>query len=100
MSEPRFVDVTDSTIATFLDGAPTADTWKSLHQSLSDRLTHLREQVAIAPESDQPRLAQQLATLTQQVQALAQEEAISRFVEDSIRATIAFPRPDSIDEDE
>ena len=75
-------------IEEFLDGAPRAETWKELHLALAARLEAART------DGDQARITQ----LEEQVAALAQEEAITRFVEDSIRVTLVRPREDAFDE--
>lgn len=83
----------------FLDGAPSADTWKSLHEVLKDRLSDARQQLRQAPAERQSSLAREVEVLEQQVLALAQEEAITRFVEDSIRATLALPDAEGDEEE-
>ena len=81
---------TDSIIEEFLDGAPRAETWGKLHEALALRLEAARH------EGDTARIEQ----LEQQVAALAQEEAITRFVEDSVRVALVRPRGDEFDFDE
>ena len=81
---------TDSIIEEFLDGAPRAETWSKLHEALALRLEAARR------EGDTPQIEQ----LKQQVAALAQEEAITRFVEDSVRVTLVRPRGGEFDFDD
>jgi hypothetical protein len=76
-------------IEEFLGGAPRAETWKELHQALAARLKDARA------EGNPARITQ----LEEQVAALAQEEAITRFVEDSIRVTLTRPREDEFDDE-
>ena len=45
-------------------------------------------------------LEQENRELQEQVGVLAQEEAVSRFVEDSVRATLARPAEEGADDDD
>lgn len=76
-------------IEEFLEGAPRAGTWHELHQALALRLEEART------TGDTRRIKE----LEQQVAALAQEEAITRFVEDSVRVTLVRPRDDEFDDE-
>lgn len=69
-------------IEEFLEGAPRAETWGELRKALSLRLEAARS------EGDQAHIDE----LEEQVAALAQEEAITRFVEDSVRVCFVRPR--------
>ncbi|WP_309710996.1 hypothetical protein [Armatimonas sp.] len=80
----------DSIIEEFLDGAPRAETWSKLREALAFRLEAARR------EGDTAQIEQ----LEQQVAALAQEEAITRFVEDSVRVTLVRPRGGEFDFDD
>lgn len=82
MTDPTTDPLTDPTeelIETFLEGAPRAETWGALRHALELRLE--------AAQSEK-----EIQTLHQQIAALAQEEAITHFVEDSIRVTAVRPR--------
>lgn len=81
--------VTEELIETFLEGSPRADTWGELRHALE-----LRLEAAVTEKERQ--------VLRQQIAALAQEEAITRFVEDSIRVSVVRPRGDefAFDDDE
>jgi hypothetical protein len=83
MLEPEADEILES----FLEGSPRADTWGELRQALETRLDAAREQGNEA----------KLKELRAQIAALAQEEAISRFVEDSVRVTLVRPRVDADD---
>lgn len=81
-------DDADAVITQFLEGAPSADTWGSLRKTLEDRLRDLKAQGEVATDIERTKQYEQLKA---QISALAQEEAITRFVEDSIRAMISRP---------
>ncbi len=76
-------------IEEFLEGAPRAQTWGELRQALAQRLE----------EAYSTGDTRRIKELEQQVAALAQEEAITRFVEDSLRVTIARPRAEDFDDE-
>ncbi len=85
----------DQVIEEFLEGKPRADTWRELRETLQARLQDaVAARDAAAP--DNPRrsgLERKVRELREQVAALAQEEAVTRFVEDSVRASLSRPRP-------
>ncbi|MFM7321811.1 MAG: hypothetical protein ACKO5K_09845 [Armatimonadota bacterium] len=96
------MDTTDRAVDDFLEGNPRAEDWRRLRLALENRLSDLRAHLASTPRGDSThaRARRQIVELEAQVDALRQEEAVSRFVEDSVRATISLPRPESDDEDE
>lgn len=77
----------DAIVEEFLEGSPRAQKWGELRQALEDRLQ------AAQAEGNEAKLTQ----LREQIAALAQEEAITRFVEDSVRVTLVRPRGDADD---
>jgi hypothetical protein len=92
----------DQVIEEFLEGKPRADTWRELRETLQARL-----QDAVAARDtaapDDPRraaLERKVREMKEQVAALAQEEAVTRFVEDSVRASLSRPRPFSGGDDD
>ena len=93
----------DTLLDTFLEGKPRAETWQRLKETLQQRLERVRAEHETLDAADPRRegLARKIAELRQQVIALAEEEAITRFVEDSVLATVARPHPlDAFDEEE
>lgn len=81
---------TDQLLEEFLGDTPRAAEWRSLRQALKDRRRGLRGQRE--NESDpavQAALAAQIAGLTRQIGTLETEEVVARFVEDSVRASLA-----------
>jgi LmbE family N-acetylglucosaminyl deacetylase len=94
---------TDQVIEDFLGDSPRATEWRAMHQALSDRLKARRQQreEEAAAGADVPRLHAldlQIASLERQVTALKTEEAVTQFVEDSIKVTLAKAQPDTEDE--
>ena len=93
----------DEVIEEFLEGQPRAQTWRELRETLEARL---KDAVAardeIDPEDPQlPALERRVRDLRAQVAALAQEEAVTQFVEESVRASLNRPRPfDEFDDEE
>ncbi len=90
---------TDQVIQDFLGDDPRASQWRALRQALGDRRAALRRQrrqeaQADAPDARLHTLDAQIASLDRQVAALATEEAISQFVEDSIKVTLARSLPE------
>lgn len=66
-----------------------ASQWRALRESLQDRLRALKAERASAtlPEAISA-LDRRIAQIAQQVSVLETEEAVSQFVEDSVRAAI------------
>lgn len=85
----------DSLLDTFLEGKPRSETWQRLKESLQQRLDALRIERDACDKADPgyDALDRKVKELRQQVAALAEEEAITRFVEDSVLATVARPHP-------
>lgn len=90
---------TDQAIEQFLDGKPRSETWRSLKEALLGRLTAMEAELEIAPESSRRTIERKIRELREQVAALAQEEAVTLFVEESVRATVARPHPLERDSD-
>ena len=94
----------EQVIEEFLGDEPRAEMWRTLRQALEGRLKEAIATRDQTPETDLRRRAEAEAKVTelrQQVAALAQEEAVTQFVEDSVRATLNRPvRPGSDYSDE
>jgi hypothetical protein len=92
----------DPVIDEFLEGQPRSDTWRELRESLQARLDDARADLAAAPPDDPRRtdLGRRVRELKTQVAALAQEEAVTQFVEESVRASLSRPRSLSGNDDE
>lgn len=95
MENTTTFDPRDEVIEEFLDGQPRADKWREWEQALRARLADARERHAeTAPDSAQRRAwDEKISELKTQVRVLAEEEAITRFVEDSVRNSLSRPRP-------
>lgn len=90
---------TERVIQDFLGDNPRAAQWRALRQALAERLTALRRQRRLEAQSEAPAarlkaLDSQIAALDRQVAALETEEAVARFVEDSIKVTLARSLPE------
>lgn len=83
----------DRTIEDFLEGQPRAQVWRELRETLADRLGDALAERDALPEDDPARAAldRRVRQLRAQVAALAQEEAVTQFVEDSVRASLSRP---------
>jgi hypothetical protein len=87
----------DRVIEEFLEGRPRAETWGELRDTLAARLRDAVAERDALPADDPARAAleKRVRALREQVAALAQEAAVTQFVEDSVRAALSRPRPDS-----
>jgi hypothetical protein len=79
----------------FLEGQPRSSQWREMRLSLQDRLRDAitARDAAIERGEPQPALERKVRDLREKVSALAQEEAITRFVEDSVRSSLMRPLP-------
>ena len=95
-------DPQDEVIEEFLEGQPRADTWRALRDTLADRLKDAVAERDAVGEDDLRRasLDKRVRELRAQVAALAQEEAVTRFVEESVRASLSRPADYRGSEDE
>jgi hypothetical protein len=84
----------DEVIEEFLEGQPRASYWRELRESLQGRLREAEEELKDVPAGDpnRPALEKRVQDLRAQVAALATEEAVTEFVEDSVRASLSRPR--------
>lgn len=94
---------TERVIQEFLGDNPRATEWRALRHALSERLAAVRLQQRQETEAgaDSTRLRAleaQATTLRRQVAALETEEAVTRFVEDSIKVTLAKSQPEEDEE--
>lgn len=83
-------------------GGTRADTWRSLRETLEVRLRDAVAERNALPSNDARRalLERKVRELKEQVAALAQEEIVTQFVEDTVRASLNRPRLDTNDEDD
>ncbi len=81
----------EQAIDDFLDGQPRADQWRSMRESLEDRLRDSRAARDAETAAGRPTapLDRKIRELRAQIEALAQEEAVTQFVEDSVRSSLA-----------
>lgn len=93
----------ERTVDAFLDGRPRAAQLTKMRQALQRRLEGLQSALGRAVLSEErERLGKEIAQLRCQVEAIAREELITEFVEDSVRATASFSmlRPEDPETDE
>jgi hypothetical protein len=80
----------ERTIEEFLGDQPRAERLAEMRRVLETRLRRLRADLPETPEVERAALETRIETLKEQVAALEQEELITRFVEDSVRVTLAM----------
>ena len=83
----------DQVIEEFLEGHPRAEYWRELRETLTDRLKDaIIERDAAGPDAPtHAALDKRVRELQTQVAALATEEAVTQFVEDSVRQSVTRP---------
>ena len=84
----------DTVIEDFLEDQPRAHQWREMRETLQVRL---RDAITVcdnaAPGSREKTAAERkVRDLRDQVEALRTEEAVTQFVEDSVRASLSRPR--------
>jgi len=79
----------EEAVRDFLGERPGAEELTEWRSTLETRLKSL-EAERDKGGTPAPRLVQKIAQLQKQIAALRQEEAITQFVEDSVRATLAM----------
>jgi len=80
----------DETIRQFLGERPGADQLREWRETLEHRLARLQEDRKKSPAGAAASLESKLEQLKRQIEALREEEAVTRFVEDSVRVTLAM----------
>ncbi|MBC8137984.1 MAG: hypothetical protein H8F28_19055 [Fibrella sp.] len=88
-------DPRDEVIEDFLEGQPRAARWREYRLALQTRLDAAKEKIAQTTEGSGERaeLDDRIKELREQIRVLAEEEAITQFVEDSVRSSLTRPRP-------
>jgi len=90
-------------IEEFMAGDGRAQQWRAMRESLQDRLKALRAERASTTSTEAiAGLDRRIAQIVEQVRVLEQEEAVSQFVEDSVRATLraSVMRGPGLDDDD
>lgn len=80
----------DIIIREFLGDNPDSGQYKEWREILEARLKGMQRDAARSSPGDAASLELRMATLRKQIAALRQEEAITEFVEDSVRVTLAM----------
>jgi len=96
-------DEEEKIIEEFMGDDGRAQQWRAMRESLQDRLKALRAERALAASPDAvAALDRRIAQAAEQVRVLETEEAVSQFVEDSVRANLrsgVMRGPSDIDEE-
>jgi hypothetical protein len=97
----RRFDPREEVIEEFLEGQPRAELWHDLKAALQGRLqAAVEERDAAGPSHpDYAALSERVEELREQVRVLAEEGAITQFVEDSVRASLSRPRRPGVFDD-
>ncbi len=91
----------DDIIDEFTGGAPRASEWHTLRGALVERVRGLRRQQAGETDSAaKAALETQISALKRQIKTLETEEVVARFVEDSIKVSLARAQDDLDEGDE
>lgn len=80
----------EETIRQFLGDRPEAGQLREWRETLETRLRRMVEEQKGAPAAIAASMEGKIAQLRRQVEALREEEAITQFVEDSVRVTLAM----------
>ncbi len=94
-------DDVESTVDEFLGSKPRAAELAELRGALQARLEKMKVTFARSRDpGESSRLEKEIATAQRQIEALVQEELITEFVEDSVRATASWShlRPEEEEE--
>ncbi|MBC8141216.1 MAG: hypothetical protein H7Y38_07220 [Armatimonadetes bacterium] len=95
MENTLIYDPREEIIEDFLDGQLRASKWRELRVALQTRLDRAKEQLSALPatSSERGEIEERITELKTQVRALAEEEAITQFVEESVSNSLTRPRP-------
>lgn len=80
----------DEAVERFLEGQPGSAELGEWRATLQERLTALRQERELGHPDQAGRLEREIRKLEKQIDALAAEEAITGFVEESVRVTLAM----------
>lgn len=86
----------DDIVRDFLGDQASASELKEMREALEERLRRLRVELEADP-GRHDELRQRMQQVQRQIHALAEEEAISGFVEDTVRASVVDTGPLSAD---
>ena len=91
---------TDTVVDEFFGENARAADLRQMRQALNERLQALvRDRAAEMDEGRAKALDAQIRTARRQVEALATEQVVAQFVEDSVRVTLAKSAPGDDEED-
>lgn len=99
--EPGVDDTEEAVVDSFMEGSVRASRLGELCDALRLRIRALREEIKRTPPSPaRQTLEDRFAEARKQLAILRQEQAISQFVEDSVRVTLRNETMDLMDEEE
>ena len=89
----------EDVIRDFLGERPEAAQLRDWRETLEYRLRSLESELTKATPEQRPAIENRLQPLRKQITALRQEEAVTTFVEDSVRATLHMGTVTGTDEE-
>ena len=95
MENTHVYDPREEIIEDFLAGQPRAAKWREFRVALQTRLDRAKDELAATAEKSPERreAEDRVKELRVQIRALAEEEAITQFVEESVGNSLTRPRP-------
>jgi uncharacterized protein involved in exopolysaccharide biosynthesis len=89
----------EDVIRDFLGERPEAAQLRDWRETLERRLRAMEAELSRAAPEQRPAIESRLQPLRKQIAALREEEAVTEFVEDSVRATLAMGAASGTDEE-
>lgn len=80
----------EQAIEQFLGDQPRSEEWARLRQTLLERLRRVTQERDRLPPDQRGALDARLQSMREQIAVLEREELVTRFVEDSVRVTLAM----------
>ncbi|MGQ9525858.1 MAG: hypothetical protein ACUVTZ_13615 [Armatimonadota bacterium] len=88
-------DAVEAAVREFLGDHPRASEWKEWRRALAQRLEALKQEKSSQPPgSGTSELDAQIQEIETYLAVLAEEAAITEFVEDSVKASVSMPLDD------
>jgi hypothetical protein len=80
----------EQAIEQFLGDQPRSEEWARMRQTLLERLRRVTEERDALPSEQRAGLDARIRSMREQIAVLEREELVTRFVEDSVRVTLAM----------
>jgi len=87
----------EQAIEQFLGDQPRSEEWARMRHTLLERLRRVTEERDSLPPEQRAGLDARIKSMREQIAVLEREELVTRFVEDSVRVTLAMGS--AVDED-